>query len=179
MSTTFYKTEFRSFIRRGRCFVVATLQDDLAEFVRRKMEEQNLSTYDVARQSGGVITHAAVWGILNSQSKDVKVGTLRALAKGLKVSEDEIFAVIRGKSLNDTLHLNEIRALEFFRSLPPDKQSDVLLYLQVMSQAHGHTGAHAEGNALPHNGRRVIRRPAGKYHSQHKEHEKEQRRKQG
>lgn len=60
------------------------------------MEEKNLSTYDVARRSGNLITHQTVWSLLNAQGKDVKVGTLKALAKGLGVSEDEIFAVARG-----------------------------------------------------------------------------------
>ncbi|MET0625724.1 MAG: hypothetical protein ABW250_22505 [Pyrinomonadaceae bacterium] len=66
------------------------------------MDEKNLSTYEVERRSGGDITHGSVWNILNQRVADVKAGTLRALAKGLGVSEDEVYAVARGKSLNGT-----------------------------------------------------------------------------
>jgi transcriptional regulator with XRE-family HTH domain len=79
---------------------VRNLQEALAAYVRQKMDEKNLSTYEVERRSGGDITHGSVWNILNQRVADVKAGTLRALAKGLGVSEDEIFAVARGKLLN-------------------------------------------------------------------------------
>lgn len=79
------------------CFSVQDRQADLARFVRQKMDDLNLSTYDVERRSGGAITHGSVWNILNQRVKDVKSGTLSALAKGLGISEEELFDVYRGK----------------------------------------------------------------------------------
>lgn len=97
------------------------------------MEGKSLSTYDVARRSGNLITHQTVWSLLNAQGKDVKVGTLKALAKGLGVSEDEIFAVARGKSVSGDPQLDESRLLEYFRTLSPDSQEVLMAYAEMMS----------------------------------------------
>ncbi|MDT5268421.1 MAG: Cro/C1-type DNA-binding domain [Acidobacteriota bacterium] len=97
------------------------------------MEGKGLSTYDVARRSGNLITHQTVWSLLNAQGKDVKVGTLKALAKGLGVSEDEIFAVARGKSVSGDLQLEESKLLEYFRVLTPESRDVLLAYAEMMS----------------------------------------------
>lgn len=76
-------------------FVVQDLQG-LAAYVRAKMETQALSHQDVAARAGGAISHTTVWNVANSAVKEVKQSTLSALARGLGVSEDEIFAVARG-----------------------------------------------------------------------------------
>ena len=103
MSTNYLdKTDSYLYINSVIRFSVQNLQEALATYVRQKMDEKNLSTYEVERRSGGDITHGSVWNILNQRVTDVKARTLRALAKGLGVSEDELFAVARGKSLNGT-----------------------------------------------------------------------------
>jgi len=79
----------------------------LAAYVSEQMQRQNLSLHDVAKRSGGRISHATVGNILNVTSKEVKSSTLAGLAKGLGVPEDEIFAVARGKA-------NEPMTLEKF-----------------------------------------------------------------
>lgn len=116
---------------------VHNLQAALAEYVRQKMNEQNLSTYDVERRSGGQITHGSVWNILNQRVKDVKASTLRALAKGLGITEEQIFAIARGKSTDGNLQLNESRLIEAFRTLPADKQDDVIAYVEMMRIRYG------------------------------------------
>jgi transcriptional regulator with XRE-family HTH domain len=78
--------------------------ESLAEYVRRVRQEKGLSTTDVQRQSrqGGLkgISDAYVTRIENEYVTNVSPDKLRALAKGLVVPEDEIFAAARGKSLN-------------------------------------------------------------------------------
>lgn len=111
------------------------------------MEGKGLSTYDVARRSGNLITHQTVWSLLNAQGKDVKVGTLKALAKGLGASEDEVFAVARGKSLSDDLQLDESMLLEHFRGLPPESREILLAYAEMMSARTSAKGRRVPGVA--------------------------------
>lgn len=75
--------------------------ESLADYVRRVRQEKGLSTLDVERNSGNQITDGYVSQIENSYVKNVSPKKLQALAKGLGVSEEEIFAVARGKSLNE------------------------------------------------------------------------------
>lgn len=75
--------------------------ESLADYVRRVRQEKGLSTLEVERNSGNQITDGYVSQIENSYVKNVSPQKLQALAKGLGVSEEEIFAVARGKSLNE------------------------------------------------------------------------------
>ena len=99
------------------------------------MRELSLSTYEVARLSGGTITHQTVWSILNTRAKDIKLSTLLALARGLHVSEEELFDAVRGKSRRDQPPA-ELRAAIFFRELPPDRQQDALRLLETLHRQH-------------------------------------------
>jgi len=92
-----------------------------------------LSTPEVERQSGGRITDAYVSRIENGYVKNVSPEKLQALAKGLGVLEDEIFAVARGKSVSGELQLNELRLVEYFRTLEPESQDVLLAYAEMMS----------------------------------------------
>jgi hypothetical protein len=119
----------------ARYFGVRSLQENLARYVRRKMDEQNLSTYDVAKRADGKITHAGVWGILNTQGKDVKVSSIIALASAFKVSPLEVFrAAVRSAdeaesvSSIDLLDLDDKQQLLLwmFTDIPEDCQLDTL-----------------------------------------------------
>lgn len=76
-------------------------REDLADYVRRLRTEKGLSTADVEKNSRFTITDGYVSRIENRYVKNVSPEKLKALALGLGVSEDEIFAVARGKSLNN------------------------------------------------------------------------------
>lgn len=65
--------------------------------------------------------------------KNVSPEKLQALAKGLGVPEDEIFAIARGKSVSGDLQLNELRLVEYFRGLTPENQDILLAYAEMMS----------------------------------------------
>jgi len=75
--------------------------ETLSDYVRRIRTEKRLSTVDVERQSGNRISDSYVTRIENGYVKNVSPEKLQALAKGLGVTEDEIFAIVRGKSLDD------------------------------------------------------------------------------
>lgn len=108
-------------------------QESLADYVRRVRNEKDLSTPDIERQSGGRITDAYVSRIENGYVKNVSPEKLQALAKGLGVPEDEIFAVARGKSVSGDLQLDELRLVEYYRTLPPESQEVLLDYAEMMS----------------------------------------------
>ncbi|HEY9285912.1 MAG TPA: helix-turn-helix transcriptional regulator [Pyrinomonadaceae bacterium] len=73
--------------------------ETLAEFVSRVRQERRLSLNDVVRQSGNQIANSHVSRIENGLTTNVTTEKLRALAKGLGVSEEEIFTVARGGKL--------------------------------------------------------------------------------
>lgn len=77
------------------------VKEDLADYVRRIRNEKGLSLREVEVKSGGRISKGYVGQIENRTvlGQSVTPQKLQALSVGLGVSEDEIFAVARGKSL--------------------------------------------------------------------------------
>lgn len=77
-------------------------QEDLADFVKRIRFEKDLSQRDVEVKSGSGISKGYIGQIENRTvlGHSVTPQKLQALAVGLGVSEDAIFAVARGKPLN-------------------------------------------------------------------------------
>jgi DNA-binding Xre family transcriptional regulator len=71
----------------------------LAAFVSKVMDDNNLKERQVATASGGGITHSQVHKIKMGDVEDSGVGTLQALARGLQVPEEIIFAIARGVPL--------------------------------------------------------------------------------
>ena len=69
---------------------------NLSRYVRRVIKEKNFTVRQVELMSGGRITGGYVNGIMNGTAKNPSIDKLKALAKGLVVSEDEIFRVARG-----------------------------------------------------------------------------------
>lgn len=123
-------------------FVVEKEQqpESLAEYVQRVRNEKSLSLMDVSRRSGGLIANAHISRIENGLVKSAGVEKLRALAKGLGVSEEEIFAVARGKVTSGDLAFDELRMLELYRKLSPEKRIEAIAHLEVVFQyqAGGH-----------------------------------------
>jgi len=89
-------------------------RESLEDFVRRVRKEKGLSTPDIERISGGTITDGYVSQIENGYIKNVSPEKLIALAKGLGVSEEEIFAVARQKPLGADAEDEELQVL-FYR----------------------------------------------------------------
>ncbi len=118
------------------------LQESLADYVRRVIAEKGLNYREVARRAEGVISHSTVFDVINERNKNVSARTLKGLATGLGITEDEIFAVARGISLSEP-SLEEQHLLSCFRSLPHERKSDALAYLRLLAQRYG-GGKHKE-----------------------------------
>ena len=71
-------------------------RETLAEYVCRVFKKRGLKHHEVREMSGGKITDGYVRGIMTGKAKNPSVDKLKALARGLGVSEDEIFRVARG-----------------------------------------------------------------------------------
>ena len=77
------------------------------------MSEKSISTYEVARRSGGAISQSTVTKILNRDIRSHSIETLSALAKGLGVPEEAMFRVARGLSAENPTDRFEIYAETF------------------------------------------------------------------
>lgn len=75
-------------------------KESLAEYVKRVRNAQDLSLNDVQNRSGGRISNAYVSKIENGYVTNVTPDKLKALAKGLGVSVDELFALARGEEFS-------------------------------------------------------------------------------
>jgi transcriptional regulator with XRE-family HTH domain len=110
--------------------------EDLADYVRRTINEKDLTLRQVEERSGGAITHGYVSKILSRAVTNLSVDKLKALAKGLGMPEEEVFAVIRGKTTSGDLAFDELRMLELYRTLPPEKRLEAIAHLEVTCQFH-------------------------------------------
>ncbi|HEY0100855.1 MAG TPA: helix-turn-helix transcriptional regulator [Pyrinomonadaceae bacterium] len=112
-------------------------QETLGDFVRRVANEKGLSQREVARRSGGLISHVTVGDIINKNRGDVKTETLRGLAKGLGVTEEEVFAVARGKKPEDDPDFLKSRlgllSLKFDK-IPIDKRVNVEALIELLDR---------------------------------------------
>lgn len=127
--------------------------EKLPDYIRRVRAEKGLSTADVEKKSGFTVTDGYVSHIENSRVKNVSPEKLRALAKGLGISEEEIFAVARGAKTVGDLPLDEVRMLQLYRELPPDRKEDVLAHLELACKRHA--GGGRDTRLIPPGGRRM------------------------
>ena len=104
-----------------RGFMRETLQD----YVRRIMLEKGLSGYAVERASGEGISQSQVNRIQNGEVTNPSAAKLKALAKGLSVSEAELFAVVRGITEDESVIANErLQSIGFaYQKMPKKKKA--------------------------------------------------------
>lgn len=108
--------------------------EDLAEYLRRKLsEDESLTLRKIEERSGGRITHSYLSKILNRVVKVPSIPKLKAIAKGLGVTEDEVFAVARGKSLQEEEAVDAEMALFASRvkKLTPQQKRDFKIAWQM------------------------------------------------
>lgn len=115
----------QSFVNRER--------ETLADYVRRVREEKDLSLNQVRVRSGYQIANSYISRIENGEVTNVGLDKLRSLAKGLGVTEEEIFAVARGKTLNDIESVDAEMALFASRvkKLTPQQRRDFKVAWQM------------------------------------------------
>ena len=75
--------------------------ENLAQYVRRILEQKRLSFRDVQRQSGNRITQGYVGAIVSGRHVNPSVEKLKALAEGLGEPEEDVFRVARGLSSSE------------------------------------------------------------------------------
>jgi transcriptional regulator with XRE-family HTH domain len=76
--------------------------ETLSQYVKRTLEQKQLTMRDVEVRSQGGIADAYVANILKGLSRNPSVDKLKALAVGLGEPEDDVFKVARGLPLGDT-----------------------------------------------------------------------------
>jgi len=108
-------------IQCDKRFVMSVGREALAALLSKRMADLNLSAPEVARRSGGAVSHGTVWNIINSRVRDVKEVTLKGLAKALEIPEDEVFAAYRGKPQVE-LSKNAQRVVGFYNEMSPTAQ---------------------------------------------------------
>lgn len=139
----------------SRVAPVDSSREDLADYVRRVRAEKGFSTADVEKNSRFTITDGYISRIENRYVKNVSPEKLQALAKGLAVSEEEIFAVARGAKTVGDMPLDEVRVLQLYRELPPDRKEDVLAHLELACKRHGGSTNRQRNSLIPPGGRRM------------------------
>jgi len=114
--------------------------ESLADYVRRVRLAKGLSCADVEKQSargGKKIAGGYVNRIENGLAKRVSPDRLQALARGLDVPVDEIWATVSGQVPSDSTKAEEQRLVMLFRELPAEKRAD---FLRILEALHGTQG---------------------------------------
>ena len=127
-----------SCLPEGRALTKGT--ETLADFVRQTRLAKSLSLMDVERQSargGPKIAGGYVNRIENGLVKQVGPNKLLALARGLTVPVDELWARVSGRRLSDRDEEEEFRLVVLFRDLPPEKRADFLKMLEALHSGGG------------------------------------------
>lgn len=143
MSTPFWDISSRYVnIPHGTQDVVHTGQgpESLADFVRRVRNEQGWSLAEVERRSGHRIGRSHISRIENGESPNPSLQKLQALAIGLDVTEEELFARVRGKVLSEP-DAREEKLITKFRQLPEQWQRDLMRIVDVLHRQHAKTPA--------------------------------------
>jgi transcriptional regulator with XRE-family HTH domain len=109
----------------------------VADFLNREMDRQRINDREVAERSGNAITHQTVWNIKNRVSKDIKIGTLVGLAKGLNIKEEAMMAIAFGSKPEpltlerfiaelQALGVEEINPAKGMKALTPADMEEIL-----------------------------------------------------
>ncbi len=80
---------------------VVAKQESLHQYVHRLIIEKGLSATDVELRAGGAISYSLVAGILAGDFDNLRCKTLQAIARGLGVAEERLFAVAIGSEMPD------------------------------------------------------------------------------
>jgi transcriptional regulator with XRE-family HTH domain len=110
-------------------------QESLDRYVRRVLKEKGLSYAEVEARSEGAISDSYIGNIVTGSVGSVTVAKLKALARGLDVSEDEIFAIARGHSPADLREFQKSRFVTIFdkyKRLHADDQREMLILLEAV-----------------------------------------------
>jgi transcriptional regulator with XRE-family HTH domain len=114
-------------------------RETLADFVRRRRRDHHWSCQDIAtraKQKGFQISTTYIYRLENQEHHNPSTAKLIALAAGLDISPNEIFAIARGESIN-TPTGRQSSLLDMFDHLPPTKQDEILMILKCFYERYG------------------------------------------
>ena len=115
---------------------VADNINKLQDYVRRLISEKRLNYREVARRSRGLISYGTVYDIINGRNMNPSLLALRGLAKGLGVTEEELFASATGKTLEkDTIDERLTLIGLKFRELTDEQRIDAEALLRALERA--------------------------------------------
>src|SRR5262249_24881811 len=107
----------------------------LAQYVTRLMEEKRLSMQEVAERSQQQISKAYLCDLLHQRTANPTIAKIEALAAGLGVPPEEIFAVLEGEACAEKRHFENsiFSALyEQYESLAADNKREIRLLLNII-----------------------------------------------
>jgi transcriptional regulator with XRE-family HTH domain len=135
----------------GKHFVVdkGRTRESLADFVSRVRHREGYSLNKVSQRSGGRIGKTHINRIENGYTTNPSPLKLRALAQGLGVLEEELFAAAGGKSLAEP-NTVEKRMLTKFRELPAATQTVVIKIVDGLHRDHVEQAAQVKPAAKGH-----------------------------
>jgi transcriptional regulator with XRE-family HTH domain len=113
--------------------------ESLGEFIRRVRKEKNMSCADVSRRSTrkgqGQIAASYINRLENNPKLRPTADRLKALADGLGVPAEELFARVVGLSQEDeSRSSDEIKLLARFREFSPERRDDLLRLVDMWYQ---------------------------------------------
>ena len=94
-----------------------------------------MSYADVEQRSGGAISTSYIGNIVTGNVGSLTVAKLQALARGLDVSEDELFTVARGSVPSDLRDFQRSRfalLFEKYKKLSGEDQREMLILLDAV-----------------------------------------------
>ena len=119
----------------GKYDDVADNINNLQDYVRNIIQKKELNYRQVARRSRGMISHSTVYDIINGRNRNPSLSALRGLAKGLGVTEEEVFASATGKTLQkDTVDARLALIGLKFRELTDEKRVDAEAQLRALER---------------------------------------------
>lgn len=110
-------------------------RETLEQYVRRILKEKGLTLSDVERRAGGAISDSYVAGITNGNVRNLTLDKLKALARGLGVTEDKIIAVASGLSAlaEEGFHQSDFATLfKKYKYLSDQDKREVQVLLQAL-----------------------------------------------
>lgn len=115
-----------------------------SEYIRRVIREQRLTFGEVKERSRGEISTGYLNDLLQENTTNPSVKKVQALARGLGVSEEEMFRVFRGLSIDgDDFDSDLAQLIEIWHRLRPEnrpfliEQAEALTRVIVMKAESG------------------------------------------